>query len=717
MQSATPRWAALLLLAAAPVAAPAAQDLGDEFIFFVNGTNIMVPDFQGTVVNDPLDQASGNKVARFNAAAYNHVGFAWDPATGVDGSALVGPTAGAGDTLYLRFLSDPVNADQQNVNLVFTDKTNYSPANDGTADNEFRATWPIPVELHDGQWHDLAIPLPPATLAALNQARDNGELDAYTALWDYPGAWSNGGFGIGPGFGTSADDPLFREFEWDAIHKLGPFWDNPNGGGPIWLDDVYIGGPDTDISVAADPPAALTGADASAAGDVNRITWPEVEGAGGYNVYVSGAPITDVTAEDVVLLESVRFDEARSFEHMYEVPHPELQLEPLYYAVTSLSQFGVENDDISASTDQVTNPNLPVKAFIRELTEAEANALFDAIDAGSASDAGFPADQPVFRLDDSHRSPGDGIGEDQLPTNEDNSGLFKLGYFAEFNELYIYGEITDDVLGFAPTTITGLDTWNYDSAEIVFGHYDLRTTEGGGIISGSPHLDMERGEEPDYGFRIAAMVNESGDIDRVSTWIGWSIDTNFGDATAFEVTDTGWRFLSVIPMDGIQNTEQGDVFLPFPATDETQYIPFIISLNDADDTGTRETQQVWSIQPDVTGLWYRTPAQWETVAIAGRNVRVANEEVADRGAFSIRALAPNPTTGQAALGFTLESPERATVELFNVLGQRVRVVANGDFAAGPNTVSLDASGLAAGVYVVRLTAGDHVATKRMTLIR
>ena len=717
MQSATPRWAALLLLAAAPVAAPAAQDLGDEFIFFVNGTNIMVPDFQGTVVNDPLDQDSGNKVARFNAGAYNHAGFAWDPGTGVDGSALVGPTAGAGDTLYLRFRSDPVNAKRQNVNLVFTDKTDYSPALDGTADNEFRATWPIPVELHDGLWHDLAIPLPPATLAALNEARDNGELDEYAALWDYPGAWSTGNQGIGPGFGTSADDPLFREFEWDAIHKFGPFWDNDIGGGPIWLDDVYIGGPGTDISVATDPAAALTSASASAAGPVNRITWPEVDGAGGYNVYVSGAPITDITGEDVVLLESVRFDEDRSFDHMYEVPHPELQSDPLYYAVTTLSQFGVENDDVSASTDEVVNLGLTMKPFIRELTEAEADSLFDAIDAGIASDAGFPADQPVFRLDDSHRSPGDGITEDQLPTNEDNSGLFKLGYFAEFNELYIYGEITDDVLGFAPTTITGLDTWNYDSAEIVFGHYDLRTTDGGGIISGSPHLDMERGEEPDYGFRIAAMVNESGDIDRVSTWIGWSIDTNFGDATAFEVTDTGWRFLSVIPMDGIQNTEQGDVFLPFPATDETQYIPFIISLNDADDTGTRETQQVWSIQPDVTGLWYRTPAQWETVAIAGRNVPVANEEVADLGAFALGAVAPNPTTGRAALGFTLEAPARATVELFNVLGQRVRVLADADYAAGPSTVSFDASGLAAGVYVVRLSAGDAVATQRMTLIR
>ena len=101
--------------------------------------------------------------------------------------------------------------------------------------------------------------------------------------------------------------------------------------------------------------------------------------------------------------------------------------------------------------------------------------------AGRATDANFPADQPVFYLDASHRSPGDGTTEATLPTEADNSGLFKLGY-TTLNELFIYGEVTDDQVTFAPESETGGGTWNYDSAEIVFGHYDVRTVEGGSIL-------------------------------------------------------------------------------------------------------------------------------------------------------------------------------------------------------------------------------------------
>ena len=55
--------------------------------------------------------------------------------------------------------------------------------------------------------------------------------------------------------------------------------------------------------------------------------------------------------------------------------------------------------------------------------------------------------------------------------------------------------------------------------------------------------------------------------------------------------------------------------------------------------------------------------------------------------------------------------------MFNTLGQRVALVADGDFAAGEHTVTFDTSSLAAGVYVYRLSAGDFAATRRMTVVR
>ncbi|WP_095510797.1 T9SS type A sorting domain-containing protein [Rubrivirga marina] len=717
MPTATLRRTALLLLALLVSPVVLAQSIGDEFILFVDGTNVMVPSFDGgQVVNDPLDPTSGNKVARFNSGSWTHSGFAWDRLEGVDATAAVSETYGEGSTLYLRMLSDPANTDVPGISIMLSDATDDSGANDGTADPEFRLLWQIPNELHDGQWHDLAIPLPPTTYAALEEARANGELEDGAENWTYPGAWSTGGFGIGPGFGTDTEDPLWEEFGWDHLYRIGPFWDNNQASGPIYLDDVYIGGPNTDTSQASEPPAAMSNVSFTTDGAVNVVDWPDSEEFGGYNVYASPSPITDVGAEGVVLLKSVGFGEETELRHRYEVPHPSMGAEPLYYAVTSRSAFGVENPDVATSSGEIVNPDLPQKAYILELTGDQADALFDAVASGVPSDEAFGDSHPVFYLDSSHRSPGDGSSAATLPDDSDSSGEFKIGY-SSLNEMFIYGEITDDQVTWAPQAETGANTWNYDSAEIVFGHYDVRNTVGGGIFEGSPHQDMMRGDEPDYGMRLTAFGDGAGGIDRTSTWVGWSIDFDIPGSTAVEETDTGWRFLTLLPLDQIQNTDEGDVFLPVPATDEIQYLPFIISINDADG-GTRESQIVWSIKPNVTGQWWNTPAMWETVAMAGLDASsVAVEDPAGRDGFSLAQSVPNPTAGTADIAFTLGAATSVRLEVFNTLGQRVATLADGPVAAGPQSLTFDTSGLAAGVYVYRLSAGDYVTTRRMTVVR
>ena len=720
MTTATSRWAVLLaLVLASPFAlAQDVQELGDEFIFFVDGTNILVPEVQAETVNDPLNPTSGNKVAKFNAGSWTHSGFAWSRTVGVDASANVGAAYGESDTLYINILSDVANATAANVSIMLSDKTDDSGANDGTADNEFRLLWQIPAWVHDGQWHELAIPLPPATQAALEDAKaNNASIDTLAAKWTYPGAWSSGGFGIGPGFGGDTNDPLWREFEWSNLYKIGPFWDNADGGGPIYLDNVYIGGPSTDIASASDAPTAMSGVTFGADGAANVVSWSAVDGASGYNVYASLQPITDISAQGVVALDRVRFDEELSLAHRYELPHPSFSATPVYYAVTTLSGFGVENSDVSSSAGSIANENLAVKPFIQKLTAAEADALFDDLSAGNATDASFPADQPVFIVDSSHRSPGDGSSAATLPEDSDSSARLKIGYSA-LNELFVYGEVTDDVVAFGPEGETGANTWMWDSVEFSFGHYDVRTVDGGGILVGSPHQDMERGAEPDYGMRMSAFQNASGDIVGTSTWVGFSIDQDIANSTVVEKTATGWKFLSLYPLDNIQNATDGDVFLPVPGDDEMQLLPFIISINDADATGTRETQIVWSIKPNVTGQWWNTPAQWETVAMAGRDAMfVDTEDGVSLEGFGLAQSAPNPALDQASITFSLGTPRAATLEVFNTLGQRVALVADGDFAAGEHTVSFDTRALASGVYVYRLSAGDYTATRRMTVLR
>lgn len=84
------------------------------------------------------------------------------------------------------------------------------------------------------------------------------------------------------------------------------------------------------------------------------------------------------------------------------------------------------------------------------------------------------------------------------------------------------------------------------------------------------------------------------------------------------------------------------------------------------------------------------------------------------GAFGIRSVFPNPTASGASVAFS--APADARVEVFDALGRRVSVLHDGPVRDG-TTVSLDASALAPGVYVVRLTAGDQVAARRFVVAR
>ena len=81
------------------------------------------------------------------------------------------------------------------------------------------------------------------------------------------------------------------------------------------------------------------------------------------------------------------------------------------------------------------------------------------------------------------------------------------------------------------------------------------------------------------------------------------------------------------------------------------------------------------------------------------------------------AVWPNPTARTARVGFALEAAADVEVAVYDALGRRVAVVAEGPHAAGAHEVPVPADALAAGVYVVRVQAGDAVAARMLTVIR
>jgi surface protein len=85
--------------------------------------------------------------------------------------------------------------------------------------------------------------------------------------------------------------------------------------------------------------------------------------------------------------------------------------------------------------------------------------------------------------------------------------------------------------------------------------------------------------------------------------------------------------------------------------------------------------------------------------------------------FTLQPNFPNPFNPSTTISYQISEPVMVRLELFTMLGQRVAVLVNRDMRSGNHSVDFDASELASGKYLYRLTAGDFVQTRQMTLIK
>lgn len=79
---------------------------------------------------------------------------------------------------------------------------------------------------------------------------------------------------------------------------------------------------------------------------------------------------------------------------------------------------------------------------------------------------------------------------------------------------------------------------------------------------------------------------------------------------------------------------------------------------------------------------------------------------------------PNPFNPETSIAFTVPSNGRATLKIFNMLGQEVATLFNGPAEAGMyNQVRFNASEYASGIYMSRLEFNGSVQTRKMLLLK
>jgi hypothetical protein len=98
----------------------------------------------------------------------------------------------------------------------------------------------------------------------------------------------------------------------------------------------------------------------------------------------------------------------------------------------------------------------------------------------------------------------------------------------------------------------------------------------------------------------------------------------------------------------------------------------------------------------------------------------SGEPAAQPEEFLLQQNYPNPFNGITIIRFTLPvgaSDQHVSLQVFDLLGRRVATLVDGQRRGGTNTVEFDASGLASGAYLYRLTAGGVSLTRKMILDR
>ena len=109
--------------------------------------------------------------------------------------------------------------------------------------------------------------------------------------------------------------------------------------------------------------------------------------------------------------------------------------------------------------------------------------------------------------------------------------------------------------------------------------------------------------------------------------------------------------------------------------------------------------------------------QIDNVRLVDTLTAIANDQNKLPQRYELGQNYPNPFNPTTRFTIALPKAEKVKIEIFNVLGQRVRVLFSGHLPAGTHKFTFQAQGLASGLYFYRLKAGTFVRTKKMLLMK
>lgn len=218
-------------------------------------------------------------------------------------------------------------------------------------------------------------------------------------------------------------------------------------------------------------------------------------------------------------------------------------------------------------------------------------------------------------------------------------------------------------------------TWVEKSNDFAYtlGSADGYLFAGGGLFSGNVYMSTDNGDN-------------------------WNLSLNVG--AAMDILSIGSNIFIASYGDGVwRSTNYGNNWSQInDGFNTSAYKTFSLTKNNQDIFVGTET----------VGVWKRPLSQIVTA--------VENETITPTE-FTLEQNYPNPFNPSTSIQYQISSISQVTLIVYDVLGNEIVTLVNEEKLAGSYEVTFDASGLASGIYLYKLTAGSFIQTRKMILVR